>query len=199
MSEESERQQTKRERIGCVPTFTAGCGSCLLAVSLPVFIFCWRNNEFTMHSKKIFETLFVTHMICGMFIAPGTLILSGLLFAMLERDAAECTFKALLLRGLVIGGILSLTNLPAWLMLLSLSQRYEVFSIFQSVVLYALTASACSTLIANLAWRAVHPNDGKKFQFSLRTLMLVVLAIGLVMAIFHPNPEKTPSFEEILD
>lgn len=183
---------------GCLTHFFGALGACAIAVFFPVLVFCWRNNEFTRHATKIADTLFTASIIYGIFVCPGTIILSSILMWTMQNNVRLCTRPDLLRNGAVLGALIAFFNIPVWLIGAEFI-HHEVFSIGQELVLIAVTGALCGMYIGARAWRAHYQQETIVLRFSLRTLVLVVLSIGALMTIFQPNQKKTPSFEEILD
>ncbi|MCZ7646793.1 MAG: hypothetical protein M5U26_16150 [Planctomycetota bacterium] len=120
----------------------------------------------------------------------GSLIALGLLRALWKRAVShEAEVRRLVTWGACVGGLLSLINLfvyPA-VLILSHSAGLEYRDGFDVLRLFAGLTASGATAGAWLGWqvaRVFDPLLGRLPRFSLRTLVILVLAWGALLALF---------------
>jgi hypothetical protein len=185
---------------GCFAYLRAALGVYCIATLFPILIFCWHNNEFTRYSRSvIFPTLYALLVIASIIVAPGAVILSAISLRILRSVCVNQSRYELLRSGAVMGVFLGPCNLPSWLVVFPLTFEARVFKVSEMVLLYCLTSALCGMWVGATAWRARQPDGKVPFRFSLRTLVLVMLAIGAVLTVFQPDLALKRSLMEILD
>ncbi|MCW8132023.1 MAG: hypothetical protein KIS92_16875 [Planctomycetota bacterium] len=136
---------------------------------------------------------FFTIILCG----PGALVLTYALFSALRAHlrSAPRTAAGCLLRAALQGGALAFLNLPGYL---AFAFFQDPFSLIRVGALFAVTGATSGLWIGWQAWREDRPQERAFPRFSLRTLVLLALAWGVLLALFMPMelpPDPPPEAE----
>ncbi|MCW8132017.1 MAG: hypothetical protein KIS92_16845 [Planctomycetota bacterium] len=103
------------------------------------------------------------------------------------RDYGEQVELSVLERGAArLGAIVGFLNLPGYYAGFFFPSGW--LSIVRIFVLFVVTGVTCGLWIGWQAYRMYHPKEGIWPRFSLRTMMVLVLAWGLLLALFSPEP-----------
>ena len=123
------------------------------------------------------------------FCGPGAFIISVVLYtrgqSLLLRNP-DWTQQQLLARSAMMGIVSAFINLPGWLAI-AIMPDDETFIVARVLILFAVAGASAGFWIGWQVWRASHPEAGFWPRFSLKTLMLVVYAWGVLLAIFAPR------------
>ena len=131
------------------------------------------NGQFSILALLKLE-LYAT-LVCG----PGAVILSGVLFDLLRRDAkAGKDIDSLVLRGAWGGAILAFANFPAALAYFAVG--------FRVGILFLIAGATSGWWVAWHSYRSCYSQERFFPRYSLRTLMILVFVWGTLLAIFQP-------------
>ncbi|MBI3829325.1 MAG: hypothetical protein HY291_07400 [Planctomycetes bacterium] len=134
------------------------------------------------------EDLIQLCLMAGVFCGPGILMLSyGIMVSRRDRfkHAIELDLKGNLFTSAMQGALLSFINLPAYSSLTFF--KNDPNSPFLICALFGITGFTCGLWIGWQAWKEVYPSEGLIPRFGLRTLLLFVMAWGIVLAVFMPR------------
>ncbi|MCW8132018.1 MAG: hypothetical protein KIS92_16850 [Planctomycetota bacterium] len=119
---------------------------------------------------------------CGTF----SLFLAIMLKRHLVNTCSEQTeSKALERRSAKLGALVAFLNFPGYLALVLFP--LQVRSFFQVLLLFLVTGATCGLWIGWQAYRVYQPDLGFVPRFTLRTLMALVFAWGVLLALFSPQ------------
>ena len=201
------------EKISRQCCFFACTGAFIIGVTLPTLLILWHRGlthsdrimtpgwiKMTeMSFKSIIETALWLFSGVSVFCGPGTVLLSLLLYFILRKDVLSQLESSglLLLRGAMLGAVLAFANQPGW-------SAWQLFTtelwnpqppalavramvILRFVLLFSVTGASCGAWIAWQAYRSHHPSEGQIPKYSLRTMMMLVLLWGALLALFSPR------------
>lgn len=187
--------------LGCLGTLAAG-------ITLPVLLTChynawrWEGPRSQMAAHRIASDLpslsealaqflgleLVALLLCG----PGAVLLSIILYWILKNAAVRerLPLEALAKRGLGWGAVLAFANLPGYLsgFIIGWDQPWTELRV---AGLFIVAGAASGLWVSWQAWRAAHPEARFFPQYSLKTLLLVVILAGCVMLLYAP-PIQAP-------
>lgn len=171
-------------------------GSVVFGITLPVMMACLASGgtpvrpchppEFPPFSLVV-EQLFMLEFIALLFCGPGAVILASILYVFVrDKYAPHMEQKQLLAKGMVGGAMLAFANVPGYLSGAMLGWERPLTEI--RVALLFISAGVVSgSWIAWQAYRMHHAEAGFFPQYSLKTLVLVMLSLGAVLAVFSPT------------
>jgi hypothetical protein len=177
--------------------FPALAGTLVLCVLVPcVLTWCrtqgvpFEQGTFRDHPPtsswsplELFSLLFCTFFLCG----PGALLLAYLMLLRLRRFAGmgESAERPAITRGALWGTLIGFLDFPGYLALIFFYN--DPYGILRVAVLFAVTGATCGAWIAWQAYRERHPERGFLPRFSLRTLVVGVMAWGVLLGLFFPD------------
>jgi hypothetical protein len=164
-------------------------GSVFIGAVLPSMLVCMRIWYIGHHD--IAEVMLLAILGCG----PGAMALSFVLFFVFMANSPRWTLKRARVMGAFWGAAASFTNIPGYLVI-SLMER-DSSPILRTFLLFLVTGATCGSWVAANAWLVHRPRDPFWPRFSLRTLMILMLAWGTLMAVFRPaRPEPLPRIQQ---
>lgn len=180
--------------------FIAMVGATVIGVSLPAILVsanCGTKSVFSSTadcvpvvnmpvSKRVDETLRLAVMafiLCG----PIAVLLGSIVIMMARSNARSgYTLGMVMWRAIVLGAFMSFANVPAWgvtwlIPATGLEKDVKMF------LLFVVAGSTAGAWIGWQAWRTEFPDTPLIPSFSLKVLMIVVIAWGGLLAIFYPR------------
>jgi hypothetical protein len=199
-----EMEEAPKKKLWFYQWFIAIFGAAVIGVTVPAMLVSLNSGtrpvfipepDFPGHSphvaklslsQRVDETLQLVTlalMACGpLVLLLGTVVLS------LARARAQSgyTMGQVICGALLMGAALSFANLPAWgVTYLIPSLGWELW--LKVFLLFAVAGSTAGAWIGWQAWRVEFPDTPVMPPFSLKVLMLVVLAWGGLLAVFMPR------------
>jgi hypothetical protein len=162
-------------------------GAYVFSLLLPCLLLYWRAQgkflgEGPPWSLTAFGLLILTAVpLC----TPGTTVLALILAVILRRQPqpeAEAERKPLTGFGALAGAALALLNLPAYLGLFHIQGDWP-----RMLGLLLVGGATAGAWIGYQVFRGYHRQYPFFPRWSLRTLMLIVIALGLLMWLYMPN------------
>ena len=175
--------------------FPALAGTLVLCVLVPC-VLTWCRTQgapFPMfdddppalrwNSLQLIALFFCTFFLCG----PGALLLAYLMLLRLRRFAGlgEGAERPAITHGALWGTLIGFLDFPGYLAFFLFDK--DPYGILRVAVLFAVTGATCGAWIAWQAYRERHPERGFLPRFSLRTLVVGVLAWGVLLGLFFPD------------
>jgi hypothetical protein len=132
---------------------------------------------------QLVALLFCTFFLCG----PGALLLAYLMLLRLRRFAGlgESAERPAITHGALWGTLIGFLDFPGYLALSFFAK--DPYGLLRVAVLFAVTGATCGAWVAWQAYRERHPERGFFPRFSLRTLVVGVLAWGVLLGLFFPD------------
>ncbi|HYG77820.1 MAG TPA: hypothetical protein VEK08_22630 [Planctomycetota bacterium] len=186
--------------------WTALLGSVLIGVILPTFLVCWCSG-----AKGVLNLIIKTKMntkgkplpdlsldeLAGNW--SGMLVQALILCGPIAIGLANIVFDKCLERtrkrstpnqryAVLLGAAISIFNLPGWGVVMYLPPDGLV--LLRTFLLFVVAGSSCGLWISWHAQRSVDSHKPYWPQFSLGTLLIMILSWGALMAIFAPAPSQ---------
>jgi hypothetical protein len=171
-------------------TGSAILGALLLCVIVPCFLIWWRNRgSLPLFSEREWSPsnlgfLLTTAVI---LLSPGTAILAVIALSLarklVKRDE-DGRHTAILATG-TLGSVLSFFNFPGYLGVVHLDDGD--LPLLRILILYGVTGFICGAWIGWQAYREAHPKCPFFPRYSLGTLVLLALAVGVLIGVFLPR------------
>lgn len=180
--------------------FIAMVGATVIGVSLPailVSVNCGTKSVFSSTADcepvvnmpmeaRVRETarlIVAATFVCG----PLALVLGSILLSYTRALSQSGTALAEVIRtGMKLGIVASFLNVPAW-GVRSLIPAVGAENWIKAILLFAVAGSSAGAWIGWQAWRTEFPGTPLIPSFSLKVLMIVVIAWGGLLAIFYPR------------
>jgi hypothetical protein len=127
--------------------------------------------------------------IAPLFSIPVGLILGFVIFQLSKRrmNQENATATDLSTYGVRLGLMLTYLNFPAYFWILNPEKNTPFRSSLEIFLMLGSTGALSGAWIAWQAWRSVHEEERFWPRFSLRTLVIVMIAWGAVLAAFAPK------------
>ena len=162
--------------------FFSVAGSLLLGVMLPVLLVCW-------HSRMVPNLASIAELECVAtpLFGPAAAVLSGLLFKILSNQKEPA--KEVVRTGIIGGAVMSFLNFPSLLVGVMFSEIHERDGMFlvRLIVLFAVSGGTCVAWTGWQVFRSAHRDAPFFPRFGLATLLGVVIAWAVLLAIFAPS------------
>jgi len=127
---------------------------------------------------------FLAIVFCG----PGAFVLTLIAYAILVRSAQKDRPLYMMIdQGAIIGTALAFANLPGYLSGFLLNWERSLTEV-RVTGLFIIAGTVSGTWIAWQAYRATHSEARFFPQYSLKTLLLLVIFAGCVMMLYAPRP-----------
>lgn len=177
--------------------FHAFAGALLICVFLPVLLTWMRTHgapfDLVMPDDPAqmplnpwsLSDLFGLGIAAFLFCSPGALVLTYALFVSLRFRIRKIPYEAdrYLFIASLQGGAIAFLNIPGYL---AFAFFQDQFSIVRVAALFAVTGITSGLWIGWQAWREEHPQERAFPRFSLRTLIVLALAWGVLLMLFVP-------------
>lgn len=172
-----------RTMLGCYPIW----------VTLPIILLCYRSNELLRRPESIVSTILKAHTLLSFSVYPIAVFLSFPMIGIVLERTRDCTLRGIVWRGIFFGPLLASLNFMAWAFIGELIAR-KVCTLTQGILIVPMIGALWGAWAGLNAWQAVHPEKPVRFRFSLRTLLIFVLIVGVVMAFYRPDPNAPRLF-----
>ncbi len=178
--------------------FQALMGALLFGVIPPCVLtwIHWRGSPsswslfgppYTIKGGWTFFDLFHLFVVGTIFGGPGIFLISALLlshlYAFAEKHADRERHS--ILRGAIVGAFIAFLNIPCYLV--GVLCEPDPLTWVRLVALFAFTGATCGAWLGWQAFRSIQPGRSFFPRFSLRTLVLLALGWGVLLALFMPD------------
>lgn len=170
-------------------TAAALLGAWFFCILLPCFLLWWHNRGrlplFGSGGEWRLDHFAILLLTAGVLLTPGTLVLGCIaLWILRRRIEPEAHYHGAMIRGALLGVLMAGVNFPGYLGLLHLER--SAWPVFRLAVLYAVTGALCGAWVGWQVYRDRHPEARVFPHFSLRTLLLFVVAWAVLIGFFMP-------------
>ena len=171
-------------------------GSVLIGVTLPVLLCLWTLSGEAMHPKggakpdlsldTIAGEAVGLELIAVMFCGPGAIILGLLLYWHLCHKSKVMTEDELIHGSMWRGALIAFLNLPGFFALILLNDSPQL-AVIRIISLFLVAGATSGMWVAWQVCRKNNPLCGFIPRYRLSTLMGVVFAWAVLLALFAPH------------
>lgn len=179
--------------------FFSAVVSIIVGVTIPVLLVCWHNSkeitkqlqlsaeaEVSMTLADRARALVSLEMIATIFCGPGAVVLSAMLFSFLSHNKQNYGADSFLKTGLFGGAALSFFNFPGLLSGTVLGDSGPMV-VVRVGLLFIVAGATCGAWTGWQVYRSAHRDAPFLPRYRLSTLLGLVFAWALLLAIFAPS------------